>query len=366
MSSLDLSIWGLRLRLEAPDHFVRYVAVAMAPYVVTDAREPDIRSGLEWIDAPTPRKAEEAFGAIEWERRPDRDVWVAGNRVTWTRIDDFTDLRLRAEWSSGRLELSGRYWFQVGREAGLESLRRWRWRSSMDRLRGRRYSTLLYYLVYYPALWWLSRHRGWHVLHGGAVTTPAGTALLTGMPGCGKSTLAVSWLGDPQARMLSDNLILHDGRRLLACPELLLLDRRSLALAGVEASARMEATGERRVFERDAYRPREVCLEPVEASAIFCVQRGRVSALAELAQVDAFRVIRAGNTMAKEVRRLEIMAEVLDEAAATRRPPAEEDLCRLLELIPAVSTVVGEDETPGELIRRELAPRLGRGHTERT
>src|SRR2546425_522584 len=83
-------------------------------------------------------------------------------------------------------EVPGRYFFHLAASTSAESIQRLRHRSQIETMKGRRFSTLLYYLFYHPLLWWLSRGAGWHVLHAGAVSTPVGAVVLAGMPGCGK------------------------------------------------------------------------------------------------------------------------------------------------------------------------------------
>lgn len=353
---LNLNLFDRRLRLESERaDFLQYVGVALEPWI---DRTPDgkaqITSRLLWRDEVAPRGAAQAFGEVAWDRRPDRDLLLAPGRGWWARIDDFPDLTLSFASSSDALELEGTYYFQIGRERSLERVRRLRRRAQLPTLQGRRFSTLLYYLVYYPLLWSLSRSEGWHTAHGGAVAKNGRALVFLGAPGCGKSTLAVSLLADPKVTMLSDNLILHDKRQVRACPELLLLDKKSLELAG-EGAERMQATGERRVFQRDAYRPDVVAMEPAAAAALCWVQRGRKSALEATDAATLVRRSLGGTLLAKEVRRAVIMGEVLDLTTESVAPDAAAALATLAAATPCWILTVGEDGEGAKLAASLLA-----------
>jgi len=357
-SSLTLELHGVRLRLESDiEPFAAYVRAAMEPYLCEGDGEADITSRLQWVDGFASRDLARAFPGRGWQRRPDRDLYLDADSAAWLRIDDFPDLQLAMDWTGQRLELTGRYHFHVGSGAGLERLRRLRHRGGLDRLRGRRFSTLLYYLVYHPILWQLGRREGWSVLHAGAVAAPQGAIVLAGMPGCGKSTLAVAMLAEERRRMMSDNLVLHDGDRVRSCPELLLLDERSRARAGQGAS-RLVATGERRVYERDALRIDRGEDRPQAPLAIVNVGRARATALESLGAAECAARIVAGNTMAKEVRRIAIMGEVLDLVAGTERPDEQAMLGRLAERAPCYQLWIEQDAPLDAVISEHLEPLL--------
>jgi len=324
-AAVCIELHGVRLRLESElPAFLDYARVALEPWQVPDAGRFDITSRLQWRDGPPPKgEAGEpggvgGFETMVWSRRPDRDLYVSDAGAQWLRIDDFPDLQMQLAMRGESVELTGRYFFHLSAGGTVESLQRLRHRSHLDQMRGRRFSTLLYYLFYHPLLWWLSRGAGWHVLHGGAVTTRIGAVVLVGMPGCGKSTLSVAMLADADQRMLSDNLVMQDGQNVLACPELLLLDERSRRISGAGAS-RLVATGEQRVYARDAYRVADVELAPQKAAVILHVERASEFQLKPLVPRESAARLRAANTMAKEVRRVQIMNEVLDIVSGARR-----------------------------------------------
>ncbi|MBI5506851.1 MAG: hypothetical protein HY899_18855 [Deltaproteobacteria bacterium] len=358
MNATTIRLHGVTLRLESQiSAFIEYANVALEPYRVEDAGEVDVVSRLEWVDGPPAGSLPEAFAGATWQHRPDRDLYLGERCGYWLRIDDFTDLHLAIRFDDGHLELTGRYYFSLARSPRWDRFQRWRYRKSLPTLRGRRFSTLLYYLFYHPVLWHLSRLEGLHVLHAGAVATRGGAVVLAGMPGCGKSTLSVAMLGDPACRMLSDNLVLHDGARVWACPELLLLDERSRRLAGAGAQ-RLVATGERRVFARDAHRLADVELQPQPVAALFHVERAVASAVRELDAAESCARLHTANVMAKEVRRIAIMNEVLDTVAGTRRPDEAEALRRLAGAAGNYEVRVADEADLAQLARREILGRV--------
>ncbi len=341
--SVSFALLGGRLRLEsARPAFEDYVRVALEPFVVDDAVPADFEVELRWHDRPVPRGADRAYPGADWQRRPDRDLLLGRQRAWWARIDDFTDLTLEFDSSGQGLKIKGDYYFQIGPQRRLEPLRRALAGSGLARLEARRFSTLLYYLVYHPLLWRASRRDGWHLMHAGGVERSGQALAMIGAPGCGKSTLCVGLLADPCVRMLSDNLLLHDGSRVRAVPELMLLDERSLELAG-EGRERLESTGERRVFGRDAYRPDRLALDPLPPRAIVYVERAERSRLEEISSDDASRRLQAGNRLAKEVRRVEIMNEVLDLVMGAVAPDALAAAKSLMDSAPTWRLEVGAD-----------------------
>ncbi len=362
---------GVRVRIESElPAFADYARAALEPWIVADSGKFDIRSRLQWREGMPPRHKEsgaaggDGFDPMIWTRRPDRDLFLGEAGAQWLRIDDFPDLQMELAMKDERLDVTGRYFFHLATGGRAETLQRIRHRSQLEQMRGRRFSTLLYYLFYHPLLWWLSRGAGWNVLHASAVATRIGAVVLVGMPGCGKSSLSVAMLADSDHRMLSDNLLLHDGYRVMACPELLLLDERSRRLAGAGA-ARLTQTGEKRVFARDAYRTSDIELMPQRAAVLLHVERSSEFQLKPLVPRESAARLRSANTMAKEMRRISIMNEVLDLVSGARRYDECTASDRLAELVPSFALHVPPSNDLVTFMREkvlaELFDALGNG-----
>ncbi len=356
----EFCLHGVSITLESDlEEFATYVRRATAPFTSSDAPRFSVHSRLKWHEGPPPADPALAFPGSRWSWRPDRDLYLGEGEAQWLRIDDFPALQLAVRWAGDSMELIGRYHFQIGGDGWIERMRRLRYGHRLDRLRARRFSTLLYYLVYHPMLWWLSRVNGWHVLHAGAVAQGAEALVFSGMPGCGKSTLVVALLADPSRFMLSDNLLLHDREAVHACPELLLLDPPSRERAGPGAR-RLVATGERRVYGREAYRPDSTVQDRVRPVAIFNLGRGSRTECTLLEPERAVRLLQANNVMAKEVRRIEIMDRVLDCVAQTEAPEQGADLRAMLERVPCYALWIAADAPLDGVIRDHVLPAVSR------
>jgi hypothetical protein len=102
----------------------------------------------------------------------------------------------------------------------------------MPALEQRVLASLLYYLVYFPYAWHFERSAGWSLLHASALATPEGGLILSGLPGCGKSTASLAALGTMECKVISDNLLFTDGQQVFALPEPIHVDARAQTLIG--------------------------------------------------------------------------------------------------------------------------------------
>ncbi|RMF21140.1 MAG: hypothetical protein D6760_10090, partial [Deltaproteobacteria bacterium] len=158
-----------------------------------------------------------------------------------------------------------------------------------------------------------------------------------------------------------DNLILYDGASVAACPELLLLDRASIARIPGEARKRLTPVADRRVFERDAYRPAECVLERLPVRMAAWVGRAKQSAVEPITAERCAQRARGGSTVAKEVRRFETMAALLDVLADCGPGDGYADLNRLLSGVPCYALWLSDDDTGPvvlERMRPEDSPRM--------
>ena len=366
VESVAVRVHGIVVEVSSDEgQFVDYVRETLAPFVVTEPVSPQIQSSLRWFDEPAPASLAQTFPSAKWERRPDRDLYLGKDTAYWLRIDDFEPLCLSITAAGESLHIVGHYYFQLGRSVATERLRRLRYGRDMERLKARRFSTLLYYLVYHPLLWHLVRRGGWALLHGGAVSSDEGAVVFSGMPGCGKSTLAVAMLGDPKWDMLSDNLVLVRGSEVIACPEVLLLDAGSMARAGA-GGARLQSTGERRVYGRDAYRPDRYQMKPMKVRALVDVERAAATEIRSAGDSEAASMLLADNDMAKEVRRIRIMSRVLDAVTGSADPREDERLRSFAAEVPAFRLGVAADAALADVIATTLLPAIDRSERRDT
>jgi hypothetical protein len=139
-------------------------------------------------------------------------------------MDDMPGLQLRFEWSGERLQVEGDYYYRLSADRKRDSLKRLVYRRRLPALRQRRFTTLLYYLLYYPCFWWLERYERLHPIHAAGVELDGGVVVLAGPSGVGKSTLSTGLASASGAKLLSDTFLLHDGAATRPVREPLLLD----------------------------------------------------------------------------------------------------------------------------------------------
>ncbi len=241
---LAVSLHQVELRLAAGrDDFLAFARAYLDPLIVTGVGKADfsIDVTLTWNDPLS------TDGQLGWEQL-GRRLQAAGHRLRWTEIWQVPGLQMDVLWEDERLTIRGAYTWPT---------RRARWEARwMPLARERLFVPLIYYLVYFPCAWWLERDRGWTLLHAAAVATPAGGLVLSGLPGCGKSTTALAALGQSSWRVVSDNLLFTDGRRVFACPEPIHVDEKARELVG-GLDGRVRPTG--RMF---SHRRRDYELAP--------------------------------------------------------------------------------------------------------
>jgi hypothetical protein len=289
------------------------------------------------------------------ETRVDRHVWLGPGTVLCLRQDDAPQIAVASRpGPPRRLEL--RFHFSLDADGWREGARRLlRWRR-LPALRRGRLSTLTYYAVYYPVWWHLEARALAHPLHAAAVALDGRALLLGGLPGCGKSTLATSFLGTPGADLLSDNVVLHDGAAVHGCFEPLLLD--AATRGWLAERVPLTPIGRRHQYARDAYHlPHRTGGVPLAAAVV--VARGRATRLTRLAAGECARLLLAANEAAKEVRRYHVLAALLGLAEREALAHLEQrivDLDRLLAGVPCY-WLEAREGAPAEAVAtlRELA-----------
>jgi len=227
---LALALHGVNLQLEAKHApFLAYARRYLVDFPLADDNfVPDVRVCLHWDALPS--LPETGRGV----QRRGRRLIQWGNRILQTEILYLPGLQLEAEWS-GETLLIDAYYQPTSR---LERVAH-RFNREIPRL----FIILIYYLVYFPFIYYLEQTRGWYVLHAGAIDHPAGGRILAGLPGSGKSTFITSLLADRQAKLLSENLLLFDAQQVYTFPEPIHLSAESQALLPPAARQRLVELG---------------------------------------------------------------------------------------------------------------------------
>lgn len=337
--------------------FVAYARQHMAPLLRAApprAAAPAVTARLYWHERP-PRARPELAPQIGDMERPDRDLYAGGGRIAWFRIDDFRQLVLQAQATGPTLHVRADYHFYLNRNPRRDRVRRWWEGRSLDARREKRFATLLYYLAYYPAMWWYETHAATHPLHAAAVTGERGAIVLAGPSGVGKSTLTVA-LTAAGGTPLSETFVLHQGRHLTAVPEPVLLDAFSQQWLAAGTAKLARAPGHF-VFERAGFHlPQHVAT--AETAAIVLPRRAAAAGLVPLAPREAHRRISGGHQLVKDLRRYWAFAAALENLDASEGSAAlmlrrEQALAALVESVPCWELRLTQ-ETPREQVTELL------------
>lgn len=263
---LTATLHGVRLALRSGrDDFHTFTRAYLAP-LVDDAVAPEevddspIQVQVAW---PTRPPQNVLNGAADRMEQLGRRLWAGPGRLRFTEIWQFPGLALDVVWQDASPDSATGAKLTIC-AAYMWPSRRMRWLASLlPAARERLFVGLIYYLVYFPWMWWLERERGWTLLHAGAVNTSSGSGtfgpwdgvVFSGLPGCGKSTTTLAFLNWPEWQIVSDNLLFTDGRQAFACVEPIHVDERTRALVGNgdDLHARIHATGRRFSHGRQDY-----------------------------------------------------------------------------------------------------------------
>jgi len=153
-----------------------------------------------------------------------RRLWVGDDRLQHAEIHQVPGLQMEVAWKGSRLVVRATYAWPNRRTKWLASV--------IPVIEEKVLVSLIYYLVYFPYTWYLEWSAGWTLLHASALATPKGGVILSGLPGCGKSTAALAAIGIPGWQILSDNLLLTDGDQVFAFPEPVHVDAKARNLIG--------------------------------------------------------------------------------------------------------------------------------------
>jgi hypothetical protein len=313
ITSLDLELAGVPVRFRCDlEPLGAYARAHLEPILSseTSGAAPAVDAELRWHEGhpPPPSAYPETLGA----ERLDRDVYARPGDIVWLRVDDLRDLHLRFRWDGERLGVRGDFYHRLATSPGADRLRRLVYRRQLAALRRKRFTRLLYYLVYYPVFWWLEHVRGTHPIHAGAVDAPAGGIVLAGPSGVGKSTLTVALGAAEGCRLLSDTFVAQRGAEVWAVPEPLLLDRWSIDWLG-EAGAALTGLRHSYALGRDGYvLPRGRYAERTRAAAVVLPRRASEHYVRRIDGETALSRIMAYDDIVNDLRRYRPLAAVLE------------------------------------------------------
>ena len=354
--AVNVRLAGVDAVVESADAaFNQFADWHLAPLRVDAVGAPRVRALLRWHEGAPPDRltARAALGTMD---RVDRDLYRGDGELAWFRIDDLPDLHLRFAWDGERLRVEGDYYHRLSKTPGRDQVSRLLYRRRLPQLRRRRFTTLLYYLLYYPTFWLLER-QGWHPIHAGGVALPAGIAVLAGASGVGKSTTVTGLATTAGARLLSDTFLLHRGADVSAVPEPLLLDTRSRAWLGEEARL-LQRVPHRYCLGREGYHlPSDRLCAGGRVRVLLFPHRAPAHDVRRLPVDHARGRLRAGDLIVNDLRRYWAFAAVLELLDPTPLVSQREaSLAALIEAVPTYEIGLAADLSPAQMA--ELVTRL--------
>jgi hypothetical protein len=353
-STLDLRLAdvGVRLRCNFPA-LLEYAAAHFGP-VRTElgpGEAPVIDAELRWHEGHPPAEIAAAYPEVAGCERVDRDLWLGPDTLVWLRVDDMRDLHLRLRRRGECLEVRGEYYHRLSTDRRADRVRRLVYRTRLGALRRKRFTRLLYYLVYYPVFWWQEHYRDAHPVHAAAVATSAGAVVLAGPSGVGKSTLTTALGAEEGARILSDTFVLQRGTELWAVSEPLLLDRWSVHWLG-EAAGGLGGLEHSYALGRDGFVvPRSRFTERAEASVVILPRRAAKPFLRRIDGDTAASRIHAYDDIVNDLRRYRAAAAVLEllEPIGLDRARVR-SLAELTRAVPCYELGVNQSVNRGEAV----------------
>lgn len=301
--AIEIDLAGATARLTSEyEPFRAYAASHLAPLRRRLDGPAAVSAELRWHEQPPPRDRADV-ASLQGLERVDRDLYRGDGSIAWFRIDEVPGLHLRCALNGDRLEVVADYYYSLSPDPRRDRLKRWLYARRVPALRQRRFTTLLYYLLYYPCFWWLERRCGLHPIHAAGIEMDGAVVVLAGPSGVGKSTLSTGLAGFPGVRFLSDTFLLQRGTTVRAVPEPLLLDSWSQDWIGPAAEL-LEPIRWRYCLDRDGFHwPAERSSRGGSAHLLIVPHRAAAHYVRPLSPTQARGHIDAGNFLVNDLRR---------------------------------------------------------------
>lgn len=334
---LDITMADLSASLvSSHSSFMAYAAEHLSPLLSAGGRPVSVEATLDWHEEMPPVERAATYPAINSMERIDRDVYRSATEIAWFRIDELPSLYLHFAWDGDRLRVHGDFYVYLSRNIYANWIKRGLRRRHLEQLRQRRFTTLLYYLLYYPCFWVLERTRDLHPIHAAGVEVQGTAVVLAGPSGVGKSTLVTGLAGHPRARLLSDTFLLHNGKTVYAVPEPLLLDQWSQRWLG-NTAVNLKRIAHRYSLSRNGFHwPTERSSGSGIASLLLFPHRSSAHYLRPLSPSSARGRLTASNLIVNDLRRYWAFASVIELVDPTPLVLAREDsIAKLLNAVSA-------------------------------
>jgi hypothetical protein len=217
--NLLITLHDITLSLTSDNEdFLTYTRAYLPNVILTHGKRPSIDVRLLWDMEFIPNKT----SPTKYDRL-SRRILIGEHEIIQTQILLLPGLQLRLSEENKRISIKATFKQHRKMINVFSNLRQGIRKEQI-------YAALIYYLIYFPLSWYAERTLMLFPIHAGAVAMNERAILLTGLGGIGKSTITMAFLNDPQIKLLSENLVLHNHNNIFAFPEVIHLDHLSYSL----------------------------------------------------------------------------------------------------------------------------------------
>jgi hypothetical protein len=304
VGTLTVTIQNVVLELATErGEFLAYAREFCLPQVIPDQECADVRVAFDYRRGLRRDHKIFRFRGQEHLDSIGYRASVGSARIDWNSIGGLPGLQL-----SHTREKSRHHYHAVYHEME-DDLLTWRLakrvlnRKLLKDSQTETWDQLIEYLIYFPICWFLEFERGLRLLHASGVELQKGAAIFPGLSGVGKSTVSMYLFSKVGGRFLSDNLLLHDDKRVYACPEPILLASHGQRFLE-QGDPRLIATETAFAHQRKAYYVREAYRsDEAKLSAVLFLVRSKNAFVRQLSQEHAISRIFDSNAIAGETQR---------------------------------------------------------------
>ena len=285
-----------------------------------------------------------------------RNIWIGDYSIFISKIERLPGLSINAQLKNDKLYINAVFEdITINLLKKILSFKRNYQQQKQFLLIG-----LIYYLIYFPYLYYLERFNNLSLLHAGAVKYKQNGIILSGLGGIGKSTFAFGTLLLDECKFLSDNLIFYDKKNIYPFPEPIALNPKSLNMLNnidkILIKKDIASTHGRMFYQINP----NFFSDQAIPQYLFWLQWGNENKLISFDKERCVKNLLDINLLANELREYYIFAATLDLAFSKSLPP---DLyyknlskllsnvdCYILEFKPNIDITTVFDETVARII----------------
>lgn len=338
MKSIHLEMQGVHLQIDTDyADLLDYVRMHL-PDHVAPAGTPHVQVNVTWLEGDDVDESALVFEGQEELDRVGKRLLAGPDTLVWTNLLRIKNLVLRFRMDGERLTMDAIYRY-APRAAKVESEPNYRFK---------KFFGLMSWFVFYPLAWYLEHFRGIYLMHASGIDVSGHGIVIGGVGGVGKTTTGVSLLAHEGTRLVSENLIFYDDRRIYSCYEPIRLDDQSVEILGPRRRILAEAEIPDGANHKNVYHVRRTAVvDSVEATALFVPRFTRHGFMRPLDVDRTMELLLAFNELTREVNDYQWFAATLNVAWPAPRS-LERRAATLRGLLERVSRwELGIDRTQG-------------------